>query len=76
MWGITDGPRQSLRDAAAVDVAEQPHKLCLLALQAGRREVCPGRECPLWEEGGCAVERMIAEGDLYTDDFPEEAAGP
>lgn len=55
-----------------MDVAQQTEKLCLLALQAGRREVCPGEECPLWEEGGCAVERMIAEGELYTDDVRED----
>jgi len=47
-------------------------KVCLLALQAGRREVCPGEECPLWEDGGCAVERMIEEGELYNDSGLED----
>jgi hypothetical protein len=45
--------------------------LCLLALQAGRREVCPGGECPLWEDGECAVERLIAEAELCNDEWPE-----
>ena len=54
-----------------MDIAEHADKLCLLALQAGRQEVCPGEECPLWERGGCAVERMIAEGDLDRDDVPD-----
>ena len=53
-----------------MDVAQQAEKLCLLALQAGRREVCPGQDCPLWEEDGCSVERMIAEGELYKDEWP------
>lgn len=54
-----------------MDVAAQAEHLCFLALQAGRQEACPGEECPLWEVGGCAVERMIAEGNLYVDEWPE-----
>jgi hypothetical protein len=57
-----------------MNVAKHADKLCLLALQAGRHEVCPGEECPLWETGGCAVERMIAEGDLFDDAPPEDEA--
>jgi hypothetical protein len=55
-----------------MDVAEQSQLLCLLALRAGRREVCPGEECPLWEEGGCALERLSADGELYVDEWPDE----
>jgi hypothetical protein len=55
-----------------MEVAEQTEHLCQLALQAGRRDVCPGEQCPLWEDGGCAVERLIAEGELYEDKWPED----
>ena len=55
-----------------MDVAEQTEHLCLLALRAGREEICPGGECPLWEEGGCALERLSADGELYVDASPDE----
>jgi hypothetical protein len=57
-----------------MDVAEQSERLCVLALRAGRRDLCPGDACPLWEDGGCALERMSADGELvdnawrYDDD--------
>jgi hypothetical protein len=50
-----------------MDVAAQTERPCVLALRAGREEVCPGSECPLWEEGGCALERMGADGELVDD---------
>ena len=45
-------------------------RLCDLAASAGRREVCPEEECPLWEGGGCSLEHLLAEGDL--DVAPDE----
>jgi hypothetical protein len=30
--------------------------LCRMHLAVGRREECPGRECPFWEGGGAVVE--------------------
>jgi hypothetical protein len=55
-----------------MDVAEQTERICALALWAGREEVCPGHECPLWEGGVCALERMSAQGELYADAWPDE----
>jgi hypothetical protein len=55
-----------------MDVAEQSQPLCALALRADRRERCPGAECPLWENGDCALERLAAEGELYVDAWPED----
>jgi hypothetical protein len=55
-----------------MDVAEQTARLCVLALRAEREELCPGKECPLWEDGACALERMTAEGELYVDAWPDE----
>lgn len=39
-------------------------KLCSLRAEVGERELCPGPECPFWEDGGaivepgCAIERL------------------
>ena len=55
-----------------MDVSEQTSSLCALALRADREEVCPGAECPLWENGGCALERLAAEDELYVDAWPED----
>ena len=52
-----------------MDVAVQTDRLCLLALRAGREEVCPGSECPLWEDGSCSLERMRADGELDDDQW-------
>ena len=30
-------------------------RLCALQYRAGRIEVCPGADCPFWEEGGAAI---------------------
>jgi hypothetical protein len=46
-----------------MEVAETK-RLCALALRAGREELCPGDECPLWENGSCALERLTADGEL------------
>ena len=45
-------------------------RLCDLAASAGRREVCPEDECPLWEGGGCSLGELLADGDL--DVAPDE----
>jgi hypothetical protein len=58
-----------------MEVAEQTRRLCALALRAGRDEPCPGAECPLWENGECALERMSADGELYIDGWPDEPTG-
>jgi hypothetical protein len=58
-----------------MDVAAQTTGLCVLALRAGREEVCPGAECPLWEDGGCALERLTADGELYGDEWSDDLAG-
>jgi hypothetical protein len=50
-----------------MDVAAQTERLCLLALWAGREEICAGAECPLWENGSCALERIGADGELVDD---------
>jgi hypothetical protein len=76
LWGITDGRGGRVDEAAAMDVAEQARPLCALALRADRRELCPGAECPLWENGECALERLSAEGELYIDGWPEEPVTP
>jgi hypothetical protein len=55
-----------------MDVAEQTERICALALRAGRRELCTGEECPLWESGDCALERLSAAGELYVDGWPDE----
>jgi hypothetical protein len=55
---------------------EQELQLCALALRADRKERCPGEECPLWEDGECTLERLVVEGELYTDDWRDEAAAP
>jgi hypothetical protein len=45
-------------------------RLCELAARAGRREVCPEDECPLWEDGECSLQRLLAEqGDDGPDDY-------
>lgn len=72
LWGIPDGVRWRVRNAPGIDVAAQTKRLCLLALRAGREEVCPGEECPLWENGGCALERLSANGELDVDEWPED----
>jgi hypothetical protein len=36
-------------------------RLCELAARAGRREICPEVECPLWENGACSLPRLLAE---------------
>ena len=51
-----------------MDVDELSMRPCALALRAGRSEICPGDECPLWEGGECVLERLTAEGELYDDD--------
>jgi hypothetical protein len=57
-----------------MDVVDPAGRLCALALLAGREEVCPGEACPLWEDGGCALERLAAEGELYVDAWPDDPA--
>jgi hypothetical protein len=56
-----------------MDVVAQDRSLCALALRAGRKELCPAEECPLWEDDGCALERLSADGELYGDEWFEEA---
>jgi hypothetical protein len=73
LWEIPDGVGQRVGDAVVMDVAAQDTPLCALALRAGRAEVCPGADCPLWEDDGCALERLSADGELYDDERPEEA---
>jgi hypothetical protein len=55
-----------------MDVAAQTDRPCLLALRAGREEACSRADCPLWEDGGCALERLVAEGELDVDEWAEE----
>jgi len=43
---------------------ETGERICELAARAGRREVCPEEECPLWEGGACSLEHLLAEGEL------------
>ena len=50
-----------------MDAAVQTDRPCLLALRAGRVEVCPGEDCPLWEHGACFLEALTTEGE------PDEA---
>jgi hypothetical protein len=57
---------------AGMDVVDPAGRLCALALLGGREEVCPDEACPLWEDGGCALERLTAEGELYADAWPED----
>jgi hypothetical protein len=73
LWEFPDGIRQRVRDAAVMDVVAQDRSLCALALRAGRKELCPGEECPLWEDDGCALERLSADDELYGDEWPDEA---
>jgi hypothetical protein len=56
-----------------MDVREQTARLCALALRADREEVCPGAECPLWEDGDCALERMTADGESGVDSWLDSA---
>jgi hypothetical protein len=72
LWGITDGLRRRFDDASTMDIAEEVQPLCLLALRADRREFCPGAECPLFENGECALERLSAQGELYIDAWPDD----
>jgi hypothetical protein len=58
-----------------MDVAETK-RLCALALRAGREEVCPGEDCPLWEDGGCALELLTRDGELYADEWSADLAAP
>ena len=55
-----------------MDVVDPAGRLCALALLAGREGVCPGKAGPLWENGGCALERLTAEGELYVDAWPDD----
>jgi hypothetical protein len=57
--------------APHMHLAEQTQPLCALTLRADREEVCPGEECPLWEDGGCALERMTADGELYEEPYED-----
>lgn len=66
---------RAFREPVGMDVAAQTTGLCVLALRAGREEVCPGEECPLWEDGGCALERLTADGELYGDEWSDDLAG-
>jgi hypothetical protein len=72
LWGIPDGALWCLGEASGMDVVDPAGRLCALALLAGREEVCPGEACPLWENGGCALERLTAEGELYVDAWPDD----
>jgi hypothetical protein len=72
LWGIPDGALWCLGEAPGMDVVDAAGRLCALALLADREEVCPGEACPLWEDRGCAVERLAAEGELYVDAWPED----
>ena len=69
--GIPDGPPEHLRECAYMDVVEKSAPLCALALRADRRELCPGAECPLWEDDHCALERLTVEDVLYVDAWPD-----
>jgi hypothetical protein len=47
-------------------------RLCELAAQAGRREVCSQEGCPLWEDGTCSLESLLAEeSQVFSDDADE-----
>jgi hypothetical protein len=46
-----------------VDVSGQTERLCLLAMPAGREEVCASEDCPLWENGSCALENLPPDGE-------------
>jgi hypothetical protein len=73
LWEIPDGTRERVRDAVVMDAVVQDTHLCALALRAGRGEVCSGAGCPLWEDDGCALVRLSADGELYGDEWLEEA---
>jgi hypothetical protein len=49
--------------------AQTVERLCELARRAGKREVCPDEECPLWEAGACSLESLLAEESQgFSDD--------
>jgi hypothetical protein len=57
-----------------MQVDEQTEQLCGLALMAGREELCPGAECPLWDDGSCALEHLTADGELSVDTWANDPA--
>jgi hypothetical protein len=65
--------RRAFATLAPMEVRNQSLTLCALALRANREAVCPGAECSLWENGGCALERLTAAGELDGDSGPAEA---
>jgi hypothetical protein len=77
MWAITDADdghspiaaesRRANVGAMTEGGAQTVEQACELAARAGRFEACPGAECPLWENGGCSLERLLAEEDVPID---------
>jgi hypothetical protein len=48
---------------------QRVERLCELAAQAARREVCSEEGCPLWEDGACSLESLLAEeSQVFNDD--------
>jgi hypothetical protein len=85
MWSITDGaavlspiagadPRVNVgaMTEAGPEVVE---RLCELAARAGRREVCPAGECPLWENGACSLERLLSDEAVPSEDEDRLSGG-
>jgi hypothetical protein len=50
-----------------MDVSGQTERLCLLAMLAGREELCASEECPLWENGSCVLENLPPDGEPDAD---------
>ncbi len=80
MWAITDreavdppiahrAPGENVGDMTQTDEGVT-ERLCELAARAGRKEICPEDECPLWENGECSLQRLLVEDgeDAVPDD--------